>query len=377
MTPDDDSRIPPPIVREHVARLAALLRVERLAAAIVFHPANMLAFTGTPHASSDRLTCGAVTCEGAVHVICPAFERSAVAGAEAVAAIHTWQETENPGEALAAALREAGIRSGTVGVDGRIWLETWYAFQAAFGGVKLRSAEVLLREVRICKSPEELAILRAAHGRGEKLFLALQEMLHAGMSERRVHKLVQTRMAILGIAVDPLVQSGPNGAIPHNPTGDRVVQPGDNVVVDSVITHQGYKNDLTRTYVVGEPSPRARAAYRAVREAQAAAIALAAPGVTCGELDRAARAVIEQAGFGPHFTHRLGHGIGLEGHEPPYLHGANAEPLRAGMVVTIEPGVYVSGEFGVRIEDEIVITERGCEVIRGELGTDVSEAFGA
>lgn len=375
MNADADSRIPAPIVRQHVAQLAERLRPEGLAAAIVFHPSNMLAFTGTLHASTDRLTCGAVTCEGAVHVICPAFERSAVADAEALATIHTWEETENPCAVLAAALREAGIRSGTLGVDGRVWLETWYAFHAAFADVKLRSAEALLREVRICKTPQELAILRAAHERGEKLFLALQEMLHAGMSERRVHKLVQTRMAILGITVDPLVQSGPNAATPHNPTGDRVVQPGDNVVVDSVVTHQGYKSDLTRTYAVGDPPPRARAAYRAVREAQAAAIARAAPGVTCGDLDHAARIVIEKAGFGDYFTHRLGHGIGLEGHEPPYLHGANAERLRPGMVMTIEPGVYVPGEFGVRIEDEIAITERGCQVIRGELQTDVSEAF--
>lgn len=375
MNNSGDSAIPTEIVREHVARLADLMAEGDHSAVILFHPSNMLAFAGTPHASSDRLTCAAVTREGQVHLVCPAFERPAVAAAETLAAVHTWQETENPYEVFAGALRRAGVRRGVVGVDGRMWLEAWRGFQAAFEGITLRPVELMLREVRICKSPAEQALLRAAHARGEQVFLALRDMLRAGVTERRLHKEAQTRMQILGVAVDPMIQSGPNGAIPHNPTGERALAPGDNVVVDSVITLHGYINDLTRTYAVGEPSPRARAAYRAVREAQAAAIAAARPGVECGALDRTAREIIEQAGFGPYFTHRLGHGIGVEGHEPPYLHGTNAERLRPGMAMTIEPGVYVPGEFGVRIEDCILISETGCEVIRGALPTDVSEAF--
>lgn len=375
MIPPAD-RIPEPIVREHVAHLARRMRDADLAAVLVFAPANMLAFTGTAHASSDRITCGAVTAEGQVVVICPAFERPAVEAAAGIATIHTWEEHEDACACFAAALRRAGVRSGTLGVDGRIWLDYLHRFERALDGLATRSAEPLLREVRLCKSPAEQAALRAAHRKGERIFLALRDgLLRAGPSEAELARELLVRFEPEGLRVGPLIQSGPNGAIPHNPPGERRLQAGDTVVVDSVIRWHGYTSDLTRTFALGAPSPRARQAYRVVRAAQAAAIAAARPGVPCCELDRIAREVIAQGGFGPFFTHRLGHGIGIECHEPPYLNGGNPEPLRVGMCLTIEPGVYVPGEFGIRIEDDIIITADGCELIRGDLTTDVTDAF--
>jgi Xaa-Pro aminopeptidase len=172
-----------------------------------------------------------------------------------------------------------------------------------------------------------------------------------------------------------MIQSGPNAAIPHNPTGERRLQEGDAIVVDSVVQFNGYYNDLTRTFALGEPPPRAKQAYRAVRRAQQAAIEAARPGIACEKLDRIARGIIAEAGFGQYFAHRLGHGIGIEVHEPPYLVGGNRETLRPGMCMSVEPGVYIPGEFGIRIEDDILITEDGCEVIRGGLSTDVTHAF--
>ena len=207
------------------------------------------------------------------------------------------------------------------------------------------------------------------------MFFKLREMIQPGVSELELYRELHAHYAKEGLAVDPLIQSGPNGSVPHNPPGQRRLQEGDNLVVDSVIVVDGFTNDLTRTYALGEPSPRAKQAYQAVRRAQAAAIEAARPGVACGELDRIARAIITEAGFGEFFTHRLGHGMGIEGHEPPYLVGGNAERLRPGMCMSVEPGTYVPGEFGVRIEDDILITEDGCEVIHGELATDVTDAF--
>lgn len=367
--------VPEAIVRENIARLLDLMKQDDLAAVIVFDASNMLAFTGTPHASSDRLTCGVVTREGAVQVICPAFERPSVRGAESIASVHTWQEHENAYHCFAEALKRAGVRSGKLGVDGRIWLSAWQAFGEVCEGFELLSAERLIREVRIIKSPAAQELLRAAHRRGEQLFFAVGEMIRTGISEIELQGQLQARFAKEGLAVDPMIQSGPNGAVPHNPTGQRRLQESDNLVVDSVITADGFNNDLTRTFAVGEPSRRAKRAYQAVRTAQAAAIAEARPGVECRELDQLARKIITEAGFGEFFTHRLGHGIGIECHEPPYLDGGNAEALRPGVCVTVEPGVYVPGAFGVRIEDEILITEGGCEVIRGELATDVTDAF--
>lgn len=368
--------IPEPIVREHIARLCDLMRPVGLDAVLVFHPANMLAFTGTPHASSDRLVCGLIGRDGRAAIVCPAFERPTVCGAERIASIRLWQEHEDPYACLAAALRDWGIAAGRVGVDGRIWLDAWKRFADAFGAaIRLEHAENLLREVRLCKSAAEIALMRAAHLRGERLYLELQPLIRAGVSEIELHRRLVARFERDGPAVDPMIQSGPNAAIPHSPTGARVLEEGDLIVVDSVIIHDGYQNDLTRTFSVGEPRSMARKAYAAVRAAHDAAIAAARPGVECRELDAIARKIIADAGFGDFFIHRLGHGIGIEGHEPPYLVAGNTEKLRPGMCMTIEPGIYVRGEFGVRIEDDIVITEDGCDVIRGELATDVSAAL--
>lgn len=370
-----EAQIPAAIVRENVARLQELMGGEDFAAIIVFDAANMLAFTGSPHATWDRLTCAAVTRDGPVHVICPAFERPALRAGENLAVIHTWEEHEDPYGRFAAALRQAGVRRGKLGLDGRTWINAWDAFGRAFADMQLHSADHLIRETRIIKSPAAQQLLRAAHRRGEQFFFAVAELLNPGISEIELYRTLQRRFETEGLHVNPLIQSGPNGATPHERPSERRLQEGDNLVVDSVIELRGFNNDLTRTYAIGEPTPRARQAYRAVRAAQAAAIEAARPGVECRELDRIARQVISAAGFGEFFVHRLGHGMGLECHEPPYLNGGNPEILRPGMCVTIEPGVYVPGEFGVRIEDDILIAEDGCEVIRGDLPTDVTDAF--
>ena len=367
--------IPDGVVRENVERLRAAMRKNDTAAVIVFHPSNMLALTGTPHAAWDRLTCAAVTRDGGVHLVCPTFERPGVRGAEPHATIHTWDEDQDAYAVLADALRSDGAAKGRIGVDGRVWLESWYAFCGALPDANLHNGEALLRAVRIRKSSVVVEIMRAAHRRGERVFLELQRIIRAGASEIELHRELQARFAGDGLTVNPMIQSGPNGAIPHNPTGDRELREGDNVVVDSVTVTDGFHNDLTRTFAIGKPTPRARQAYDAVRRAQAAAIEMMRPGARCGDVDTAARAIIEAACFGAFFTHRLGHGIGIEVHEPPYLNGANDELLEPGMCVTVEPGVYVPGEFGVRIEDDVVITDNGCEVLRGELQTDVSPAF--
>jgi len=367
--------IPEPIVREHIARLLELMRAQDLAAVLLFDQSNMLAFAGVDHASSDRITCAAVTREGQVVVICPTFERPAAAGGEGLATIHTWEEHEDPYACFSRAVRRAGVRSGTFGVDGRIWLAALERFQQVFDGMTFRSADNLLREVRLCKTPAEQALLRAAHRKGERVFLVLRDMLRPGVREIDLAKEIFAHFEPDGLRIMPMLQSGPNAAVPHNPTGGRALQDGDMLVCDSVIRWDGYTNDLTRTYALGRPTARMKKAYHAVRQAQAAAFEAARAGVPCRRLDEVARQVITQAGFGPYFAHRLGHGIGIECHEPPYLDGGNDELLRPGMCTTVEPGVYVPGEFGIRIEDDIIITEDGCEVIRGNLPTDVTDAF--
>ncbi|RMF80476.1 MAG: aminopeptidase P family protein, partial [Planctomycetota bacterium] len=183
--------IPDAIVREHNDRLRDEMRKNGIDAVIVFHPSNMLAFTGTPHASWDRLTCAAVTRDAGVHLVCPAFERPGVAGAEPHATIHIWQEDQNPYAVLADALRSAGVAKGRIGVDGRVWLDSWYAFCEALPDARLCNGEALLRTVRIRKSPAEIEILRAAHRRGERLFLELRRLIRPGVSEIELHRRLQ------------------------------------------------------------------------------------------------------------------------------------------------------------------------------------------
>ncbi len=362
---------PAHIVTAHQAHLASLLAERDFAAAILFDPANLLAFVGTSHGPWDRLTCGAITREGAGVLLCPAFERPAVRGADAHATIHQCGETNDAFALFAAALAQAGVRRGRVLLDDRMWLTAREALTAALPQCALQTDPGLLREVRLCKTEAEVACMDAAQRDGERLYPLLGELVRPGVSELTIYCAARDRLAQEAILIDPMVQSGPNSAIPHNPTGDRLLQEGDTIVVDSVVNRDGYFNDLTRTFTIGEPGRRARRAYQAVRDAQAAAIAAAKPGIECRELDAIARNIIAQAGFGEFFTHRLGHGLGLEIHEPPYLNGANAERLRPGMCMTIEPGVYVPGEFGIRIEDDIVITESGCRCL-GTLATDMA-----
>jgi len=162
---------------------------------------------------------------------------------------------------------------------------------------------------------------------------------------------------------EPLVQAGPNAANPHAHAGDRPLQRGDLVVIDFGAVVDGYGSDITRTIAIGEPDAEMRAVYEVVKAANAAGRAAARPGATGEAVDRAARAVIESAGYGPSFTHRTGHGLGLEGHEPPYMVRGEATILQPGMTFTVEPGIYLAGKGGVRIEDDVLVTADGSETL--------------
>lgn len=370
--------IPHAVVREHVTRLTAEMTQRDLQAVTVFHRSNMMAYAGTDHAASDRLVCATVLRDGRVVLLCPHFEYPTVADSAGLATIVTWAEDEDPYARLAKALRDAGVGKGRLGIDGRMWKQTAEALQAVLPELELVNAEAALRTVRICKTPAEQELLRAAHRKGAPVFLTLRdEFLRPGIAEVELVAELERHFADSGIVARPLLQSGPRGSIPHNHTGTRKLQAGDAIVVDSVIRWNGYFNDLTRTFAIGDPGEKTRRAYAVVRAAQAAAFAAAKPGVPCRELDRVARQVITDAGFGEYFAHRLGHGMGLECHEPPYLVGNETEILQPGMCMTVEPGIYIPGEFGIRIEDDILITADGCEVISRDLPTDVSEAFAA
>jgi Xaa-Pro dipeptidase len=186
-------------------------------------------------------------------------------------------------------------------------------------------------------------------------------VIAAGRSERDIQRAIQMSLLEQGSAPSfgVLVASGPRSALPHAGSSDRVLESGDLLWIDMGATYNGYQSDITRTFAVGRPPEALRSAYRTVLEAQENARTGGRPGMTCEAVDRLARRVIAAAGLGEYFTHRLGHGLGLEGHEPPFMVDGNAEVLQPGMVYTVEPGVYIPGRGGIRIEDDVVVTSDG------------------
>ena len=231
-------------------------------------------------------------------------------------------------------------------------------------GCQLVPAEEVLGKLRMRKDECELEQMRRAIAITEAALRSTMRQVGAGMTEREIATLLTVEMLQAGgegMAFSPIVVAGPNSASPHATPTDRPIQPGETVIVDCGATVGGYAADITRTFVIGELEPELAQVYEVVRAANGAGLAAAGPGVPAEEVDRAARAVIEDAGYGEHFIHRTGHGLGLEVHEPPFIVLGNRRPLEPGMIFTVEPGIYLPGRGGVRIEDDVLVTPSGAE----------------
>jgi Xaa-Pro dipeptidase len=231
-------------------------------------------------------------------------------------------------------------------------------------GVQVVPAEPLLSRLRVTKDADELARMRRAVAIAEEALARTLPQVRAGMTEQQVAAELMVnllREGSQGVPFPPLVQSGPNSASPHGATSSRRLETDDLLLLDFGALADGYISDITRTFAIGALDPELAKVHEIVQAANAAGRAAAGPGVSCQDLDRAVRQVIEQAGYGAYFIHRTGHGIGLEVHEPPYIVAGNDRTLAAGMTFTIEPGIYLPGRGGVRVEDDVVITQDGCE----------------
>ena len=321
--------------------------------------ADLPYFTGYRAMPLERLTMLVLPAEGPATLVVPALEASRVEERPDAFAVRPWGETEDA-TALVAGLCGA---PGRVAVGDRTWSVFLLSLQRWLRTAAFVPASPLTRELRMRKGPEEIERLRRAGAAADRVVERLDRRTFAGKTERCLSAEVAAMIVEEGheVATFNIVASGPNGASPHHEAGDRVIGDGDAVVVDFGGRLDGYCSDTTRTFFVGEPSARFLEAFAAVHAAQQAGIAAVAPGVPAGEVDGAARRVITDAGYGPFFVHRTGHGIGLDEHEHPYLVEGNAEPLEVGMTFSVEPGVYLPGEFGVRIEDIVVVTPDGAD----------------
>ena len=239
--------------------------------------------------------------------------------------------------------------------------------ESAAPEAKFVSAAGLLATLRMQKDELEIAAMRQAVQIAQKALLATLPFIKAGVTEHQVATELTLNLLRAGsdpqVPFSPIVSSGPNSANPHASPGERKLAPGDLLVIDWGAAYHGYFSDLTRTFAIGQVSPEFEEIAQIVAEANAAGRSTARPGIPAGMVDQAARAVITQANYGPFFHHRVGHGLGMEGHEPPYMYGENQLIMAEGMTFTVEPGIYLADRGGVRIEDDVVITRDGAETL--------------
>ncbi|WP_433554487.1 M24 family metallopeptidase [Micromonospora zamorensis] len=334
--------------------------------ALLLTPGSDLRYlTGYDAHAGERLTCLVLPAEGEPTLIVPRLERPAAEASPAPATgvrIVDHVDGTDPYPLVVAALDGP---TAAVGLADRMWAEQVLALRAALPGAAQRLAGEVLRELRIRKSPAEVAALAEAGAAIDEVHLRMGEWLRPGRTEAEVATDIAAAIRAAGhVSVDfVIVAAGPNGASPHHGTSDRPIGVGEPVVVDIGGTMpSGYRSDCTRTYLVGGPAPADFLDYYTVLcDAQRAAVAAVRPGVTGAAADAAAREPIAAAGYGPAFLHRTGHGIGLDGHEEPYLVAGNDQPLEAGMAFSIEPGIYLAGRHGARIEDIVVCTTDGVQ----------------
>jgi Xaa-Pro aminopeptidase len=310
---------------------------------------NLYYLTGIDFHRSERLTALLLFPDEAPVVVCPAFEERRLRGMSAVDRVVTWEETEDP-FAKAAALLPAS--SGTLAVEPSTAFDDVERLVTARSGWGARSAAALFGTLRMVKSADELALMRRAIEVALPRFARAFASLAPGKSEAEISTV---------FGGENVVQFGPSSALPHGASGATTLSRDQAVLIDAWDRPDGYYYDITRSTWFGKPTDEYRTIWSIVLDAQSAAIDKAAPGVPCHEVDAAARRVIEKAGYGEYFTHRLGHGLGIDVHEPPYMVGHDRTVLEPGMTFTSEPGIYLPGRFGVRIEDDIVVTEKGAE----------------
>jgi len=313
--------------------------------------------------ANERL-CALIVTQDKTAVVLPVFDEAEMRLVAGDALIFGWSDQDGPDKAVAAAWRAVDAAAlQTIAVDdGMPYLFT-RVLLAHVSGARLGLFSTSLPRYRLIKDQEEIQAIRQAAQLIERTLAAVPGMLAAGMAELELERLVKADMLAHGAATldYALVQFGANSAIPHHVAGNRMLEPNTNVLLDIAVTYRDYFADITRQVVLGDPGPDYRAAFDVVRAAQAAGVEAAGPGATVGDVDRACREVIVWGGYGDAFFTRTGHGLGLDVHEPPSVVAGNDLMLEPGMVITVEPGVYLAGKFGVRIEDTIAITESGAD----------------
>jgi Xaa-Pro aminopeptidase len=353
-----------PVEQRPLDRVVPAMDAAGVDALLVGPGADLRYLTGYHALPLERLTLLVARRDGRHTLLTPALERARAeeAGLPDSVAVVDHGETDDPFALVAGALE--GIGAGMrLGAGDRLWSTFLLDLQAALPGAAWVRASTVTRELRMRKSPAEVAALRRAGRAIDRVHEQVAALLRPGRTEAEAGRDIADAIIAEGHSEVNfvIVGSGPNGASPHHETGSRVLADGDAVVVDIGGTLEGYCSDCTRNYVIGTPPNGYDAAHAALEVAQRASCDAVRPGVTAQAVDAAARQVLDDAGYGDAFIHRTGHGIGLEEHEEPYIVAGNDLVIEPGMAFSIEPGVYLPGRFGMRIEDIVVCTADGVE----------------
>jgi Xaa-Pro aminopeptidase len=361
------------VYADRLQRASAEAAARGIGALLVTPSADYEYLLGYRAPTLERLTCLVLPVEGQPTLVLPRLEeplaRHALGDLADDLEIVPWDETDDPFSLVSARLGGA-LR---VGLQDQMWSRFVLQLHALLEPAELVDASPAIGAVRRIKAPEEVDRLRLAAAAADAAMRAITAERLSGRTEAEVSRRINELLLAAGhdSADFAIVGSGPNSASPHHEPGERMIAAGDAVVLDIGGTRAGYCSDTTRTAFVGEPPPDFAALYEVLRLAQAAACAAVAPGVLARDVDRAARRIIDEAGYGAAFFHRTGHGIGMETHEEPYIVESNDEPLVAGHAFSVEPGIYIAGQWGARIEDIVVCTNAGGE----RLNTNSTELY--
>ena len=352
--------------RARIAKVQALMVQRRISALMVEPGSTLDYFTGIRWRLSERITLAVIPARGEVVVVTPAFEEPSVRETLQVGGdVRTWNEHENPFERIVQGLRDRGVVSGVIAAEPTLRFFIVDGVRQASNEYRIISADALVRACRLIKSPAELSLMQIANDVTIGAIRSVHARVQRGMTSAEISALMdRTTVEMGGSPEFSMVLLNEASAYPHGSLKVQTIRDGSVVLMDCGCTVQGYQSDISRTWVFGEANARQRKVWDTVKRGQEIALETAKIGLPTGKLDDAVRSYYESQGWGPGYKlpglpHRTGHGIGLDGHEPAYLVHGDATPLQAGMCFSDEPGLYIPGEFGIRLEDCWVMTASG------------------
>ena len=357
--------------RSRLEKARALMKTNGLSAMMLTGGTSMEYFTGIRWGLSERLLAAIIPVSGSAFLVTPKFEEARAMEQARTGPLGTdtdvfaWEEDENPHALIAKGLQSRHLATGVLGVEETVRFVFADGVASALPAMKVSSATKVTAGCRVQKSAHEIALMRLASQVTLKAYEAAWKSLKDGMTQNDFAALVALAHRQLGFEGSAGVQVGKYSALPHGSATPQVVREGSILLIDGGCRAEGYTSDLSRTFVLGKATQKMKDVFEVEHRAQAAAVKTARPGLPCEAVDAAARKVISDAGFGPdykYFGHRVGHGMGMDGHEWPYLVRGNKLPLAPGMVFSDEPGIYIPDEFGIRLEDDMLITEAGAEL---------------